>query len=42
MTYQFMDDVWLRGVLRSFVVSDVLGRVENLECQAIEELSLGQ
>lgn len=42
MTNQFVNDVWFRSVLWVAVVSDVLGRMENLEGKTIQELSLSQ
>jgi len=42
MTEEFMDDIWLRCVPRSRVVSNVLSRVEDAESKAVKEFSLGQ
>lgn len=42
VTHQLVDDVGLRGVERLRVVPNVLGRVENLECKSVQELSLSQ
>ena len=35
---EFVTDVWLRGVHRGAVVSDVLGGVEHAECQTGQEV----
>jgi hypothetical protein len=42
MAEQLVDDVRLRSVQRRAVVSNVLRRMENLEGEAVEELSLGE
>jgi hypothetical protein len=42
MTEEFMDNIWLRGIQRSGVMSNVLSRVEHSESKSIKEFSLGQ
>lgn len=42
MSHQLMDDVWLGGVERHRVMSDVLSRVEDLEGKSIKELPLAE
>lgn len=42
MPEKLVDNVWLRGVQRHTVMSYVLSRVEYLESEAIQELSLSQ
>lgn len=42
MAYQLVNNIGLRSVLRRRMMPDVLRRVEDSECKAVEELSLGQ
>jgi len=42
VTQQLVDNVRLGSIEGSRVMSDVLGRVENLECKSVQELPLGQ
>jgi len=42
MTEELVDDVWFGGVKWHAVVADVLGRVEHLEGEAVQELALSQ
>jgi len=42
MPHKLVDNVGLGGVEGGGVVADVLGAVENFECQTVEELALGE
>ena len=42
VTHQLVQNVRLRRVKRLCMVSNILRRVENLESEAIQELTLGQ
>ena len=40
--FEHFEEVGLGGVEGGGVVADVLGAVENFECQTVEELALGE
>jgi len=42
VAHELVDDVRLRRVVRHRVMPNELGRVEHLECQCVQELSLGE
>jgi hypothetical protein len=42
VTHKLVDNVGLGSVEGRIVVANVLGAMENFECQAVEELALGE
>ena len=42
VTHELVDDIRLRSVKRVLVMSDILGGVEDLEGETVQELTLGE